>query len=208
MPRKRQRFSRLKAFLKQSNGAPTAGSEADKYLKFISGQANYKVVNAQGGGARDRALVSLLPFNKTTTLRYGAFITRYAYSNQDEAGITPADAGQEKYNPGTEAGKSTYDSAYNAAIIIWRSNAVQNSIAPNPTKTSQITGKNYYMKGGRSGVSPFGKKVATDMEDDRAKDLQSTARTKTGNLGATYQPEEWNAPFTPKDAVAAFGGTP
>lgn len=205
MPRKRQRFARLSRDLKASAGSPTPGSLADKYFKFISGATSYKVPGAQKGGARQRALVSLLPFNKNTVdIRYGAFITRYAYKNQGTAGISSADAGQATF--GTPGPKMIYSSDYNPAIITWRSTAVENPLSEEIGKTSQITGKKYDYKGGRAGTSPFGRKDATDDEDSRAKDLQKSVRDKgVTALGATYQPEEWNAPFTPVDAEKRFG---
>ena len=205
MSRKRDRFADLKRQLKASGGSPTAGTDAEKFLKFISGATKYKVTNAQKEGKKQRALVTLLPFNKSTAdVRYGAFITRYAFKNQGAAGLDKAEAGQDKIP--ADAKKFNYDAAYNPAIITWRSTAVDDSIAPAPTKVSQITGKEYNYLGGRAGTSPFGKKDATDLEDDRAKILQKAVRDTPGSLGATYQPEEWNQPFNPTDATVRFAG--
>lgn len=206
MPRRRDRFANLKRQLKASGGSPTAGTVAEKYLKFISGATPYKVLNAQKDGKKQRALVTLLPFNKNTgTVRYGAFITRYAFKNQGVAGVTQTDAGQEKIP--VDAAKFTYDAAYNPAIITWRSTTVDDALEAKDSKTSQITGKSYKFLGGRAGTSPFGKKDTTDLEDDRAKLLQAAVRAKATSIGATYQPEEWNAPFNPTDATVRFAST-
>lgn len=206
MPRRRDRFANLKRQLKASGGSPTAGTDADKYFKFISGATKYRVLNAQKEGKKQRALVTLLPFNKSTgDVRYGAFITRYAFKNQGAAGLDKAEAGQDKIP--ADAKNFNYDAAYNPAIITWRSTKVDDPITGVSDKESQITGKKYNYLGGRSGTSPFGKKVAADLEDDRAKILQKAVRDTPGSLGATYQPEEWNQPFNPTDATVRFAAT-
>lgn len=205
MPRKaRNRFARLARDLRASNGQPTPGSDAFKYFEFVSGARKLKQDNKTPAGGKRRGLVTVLPFNKETgTVRYGAHITQQAFKNQVAMGATDALTGQGKY---TGDGKTdTYDPSFNAAIITWRGVVGESNIAPVDAKKSAITDKVYKYAGGRSGTSPFGKTATNPTEDGAAKALQASILAIKTNLGATYQPEEWNNPYNPKDAASLFG---
>lgn len=189
MPRKRDRFRKLKEKLKDSLGSPTAGSDADGYLKFITGQSNFKITNKVAAGGKKRGVVGLKPFNiGITDIIYAAPITKVSHKRMTEAGVTGTDAGHTTFDDG-EA-KHKRDSAYNPAIIQFSYASAGAKTAP---KTSQITNKEYQRLPTLGGTVPFGKKTDADTEDGRAKALMGAVKSKTGGVGATYQPEEWNA---------------
>lgn len=189
MPRKRDRFNRLKQYLKDSKGSPSDGSKAKAFQNFLNGTTEYKIDPAHKPpvGAKKRGVVGLLPFNVATTdIYYAAAMTKWSHTKMADAGATGTDFGHQTWKDNDA--KYQRDGAYYPAVIIAQ---IKEASWDNPTKKSQITQENYTRIGSRGVSVPFGKKSGTDAEDDRAKSLLGTVRSKA--IGASYVPEEWRA---------------
>lgn len=190
MPRRGQRFNRLKQLLKDSKGAPSAGSDAEKYLKFLSGQTTYKLrtarlgeIKASGGRAANYG-TGLRPFNipapTDATTTYFATFTKYSRSVvpglKDEAGHQSLGA------------KTVNDAAYNPAIL-----RISIKVGELKDQVSQILGKKYDRIDTKNATVPFGCKTAYgESEETQKKALLTAAAALPAFYTASYEPEEWN----------------
>lgn len=191
MPRRGQRFNRLKQLLKDSKGAPSVGSDAQKYLDFISGVTPYKIdatklsaIKTAGGRAANFG-TALIPFNipaptDAATTYFGTF-TKYSKSIvpglKAEAGHNDIDA------------KTINDAAYNPAILRI---SIKLAATSSP-KTSQILGRSYNRMSTKSATVPFGCKAAYGESEETQKKAMLTAATGLADFyTASYEPEEWN----------------
>lgn len=189
LTRKRDRFRRLKEKLRDSKGTPSPGSEAEGYMKFITGQSTYKIENKLLSGAKRRGLVGVLPFNlpEANTILYAAQLTWNANKKRQELTITDANLGYSKWTGDAKTQKN--DSGFFPALLqVYKRDAALD----NPTKKSEITNKNYNRIGTRGFNLPFGRTATLD-EAGRVTELKASLNANADIVGVSYTPEEWQA---------------
>ena len=98
MPRKRSRYGRLLRELKTTGGSPTAGTELDNFLKYLTGQNTLQILNKPDADDLKRYNVAIHPFavegdDATSAGRMKVGITAYSYTGINASGLSNNDCG-------------------------------------------------------------------------------------------------------------------
>lgn len=183
-PGSRNRFSKLFEKLRSVGSGALDGENAEFY-KFLTGQKKITITNSPPPGSTVSAYgVGVIPFNKTDgTMKYAATFTPYSQAVWKALGSSPS---------ATELGHSDIDSNtsdsgdfYPAVLKVFKYKSTV-------TSTSAVTGRSYQQQQGNSGTIPFGRKTATDLEDDRKTALVSDFKA-AGAKSVSYSPEAWDS---------------
>ena len=218
MARRRSRYGRLLRELKTTGGNPTAGTELDKFLDFLTGKTKIVINNKPNEGALKRYSLGLHPFavesaDATANSRYKVQITGYSFAGISASGLSNNDLGLSFIEGGEE-----FNNDFHPALI--RPSFLASGYSSNANKVSAVTGKTYNQQATRTFGIPFGRTtVAKDAADGSTTsnlaasdelDVMRYLKNKIqgGDAAASlvsisYEPEFFNEVTQAKDATAA-----
>lgn len=219
MPRRRQRYKNLLQDLKKLNGAtPDAGTDAAKFLDYLTGKNKIKIYNKVPSGGKDRFNIAVIPFavsptGTTADQGYKATITAYSYAGlKGRTGLDIADFGISFI----EAANKNADEFYPA--LIKPSYSSSNNLRPATTK-SAVTNKAYEYKRTRTFSIPCGRTLtvqdaksgANETNISQVDELDTVKSLKVKMFGKTdpsnkpvsigYEPEFFKPQTQTKDAT-------
>ena len=218
MTRKRSRYGRLLKELKTTGGNPTAGTELDNFLKYLTGQNKLQIVNKPEDNALKRYNVAIHPFavegdDATAAGRMKVGITAYSYAGINASGLSNNDCGIFFIE-----GAEEEDSDFYPALI--RPSFKAGGYTGNANKVSAVTGKTYNYEPTRTFSIPFGRNTQANDAKDGSSTANITASDEldvmrhlkseiaSGSAAASlksisYEPEFFNEVSRAKDAAAA-----
>lgn len=177
MPRKRDRFNRLKQSLRDSGATPTPNSRADNYLKWLTGTNKITMTRKPSSAMRERFNVGVIPFGVSPDTGAGAqnfyktTITMQAHVIKEGiSGLTDNDLGLTADISATQEALGVFYPAL-VRVFVTAVNATSDS------ETSGITKESYKRTKGRSGSIPFGRTI-TSTEDAK----KGTAETAIADV--------------------------
>lgn len=174
MARRRSRYGRLLAELKKIGKDPKAGTEADFFLKFLTGENKIEIKNKPDADALKRYNIGLHPFavegdDDTAQGRIKVGITAYSFAGIDAAGLDNDDLGVHFIEGGEQE-----NTLYYPALV--RPSFKASGYTNDENKTSQVTGKKYNYVATRTFSFPFGRTTQAEDADEG---------TATGSLEAS-----------------------
>lgn len=218
MPRKRSRYGRLLRELKTTGGNPTAGTELDNFLKYLTGVNKLQIINKPNPDELKRYNVAIHPFaiegdDATANGRYKVGITAYSYAGISASGLSNNDLGIFFIEGGEEENNDFYP-----ALI--KPSFKASGYTGNANKVSAVTGNEYNYVPTRTFSIPFGRTTqAEDAKDGTAtnnitasdeldvmRHLKTTIQAGTASASLksiSYEPEFFNEVSGAKDAAAA-----
>lgn len=166
MPRRRSRYGRLLAELKKSKGEPKAGTEADHFLKFLTGEKKIEIKNKPDENELKRYNLALHPFavegdDDTAQGRIKVGITAYSYAGLDAADLVMNDCGLHFIEGGEKENVLFYPA-------LLRPSFKAGSYTGDDDKVSAVTGNTYKYVPTRTFSIPFGRTTQAEDADDGA----------------------------------------
>ena len=164
MARKRSRYGRLLRELKTTGGNPTAGTELDNFLKYLTGTTKLEIVNKPNTGDLKRYNVGIHPFavegdDATANGRYKVGITAYSFAGINASGLSNNDLGIFFIEGGEEENNDFYP-----ALI--KPSFKAGGYSGNPNKVSAVTGKTYNYEPTRTFSIPFGRTTQAEIANN------------------------------------------
>ncbi|MEO1006902.1 MAG: hypothetical protein AAFW67_13915, partial [Cyanobacteria bacterium J06638_38] len=216
--RKRNRYARLLKELKTTGGSPTAGTELDFFLKYLTGENKLKIINKPDEGDLKRYGLAVHPFaieaaDATADSRYKVEITAYSFAGIDVAGLSNNDLGISFIEGGEQLNQDYYPALIKPSFRA-------GGYTGNSDKTSAVTGKKYNYVPTRTFSIPFGRTTAAEDAGDgsatsniSASDELDVVRHLKTKIAAganadklksiSYEAEFFNEVSRAKDATAA-----